>query len=851
MEQQNTKMYQYLSYFRILVLGMTLFSVLQACGDDYNDTELRNAIEQIENRLKVFEEKMNTEISSLKGMIEGKLTVSSCTYDESTGAYNLLLSDGTSLNIPKNKPSVQLISFIEENGEKYWAIVSASGELKPLTDNEGHKIPVSVVTPALKVNPETHELLISLDGGKSWQGTGAFVNENAESLFTKVESDEKNVYLTLADGTVLTVSKTVNLVCVPLAGKQFFDYGESRLVRVKMQDVKKFMISKPNGWAVNLVDSKLSITAPVKENTYAETAGKVSVVSVAENGQSQIMEIPVVLGEAPLKIAFNEDNVEIKLAEGTSYYSHYLGACSLQEFSPEKICQELAGDADYKKAYYGGTYLLKDLLGTEPVVGEYYIVWSVPVAGYNEEYTTDGFIYECYSSTTATLKVVSTTFEDAMLSIQIAGSDKFYGTVREKSETGLASLLYDLNKGWLSANLINDRQYEGSLMKYGTNYTNALKAGVTYTVYAVPMIEEKEAMVDYMMQYTEKDIFSVDVTINPIVEGGTCTMTFGEVQSQLQSVKTTVLPSSDTYRFYAGYYSEQELAEFANDAVIVKALLDKEAYMDIKPTTLTKEGLSPDAKGCFVAVALSKDGKTGPLAKVEADTKALAFNEAISIKAEIVKLGAKEVTVQLTPVGGDIKTYRYINTTTKNWQNDDPTTEGKLALSDYWNIRETTEQLFVIDRLNSDMEYGLFVLGIDAEGNPTRMTKCVYTPTLDIKIVLKDNPSWNTTKPVLEGLPDAVPEFYMGPVFFDVIPAAGCVKYFVYVDSKRRFMNKDAEALTKFIVTEGDVYEGVQKNLGSQYTSKDALIGIVWVDEADNYYEAELIDPYTGMQVEL
>ncbi|EJX05360.1 lipoprotein, partial [gut metagenome] len=211
------------------------------------------------------------------------------------------------------------------------------------------------------------------------------------------------------------------------------------------------------------------------------------------------------------------------------------------------------------------------------------------------------------------------------------------------------------------------------------------------------------------------------------------------------------------------------------------------------------------------------------MAKIEANTKALTFNENISLKAEIVKLGAKEVTVKLTATGGEVKNYRYINTATKNWNFDDPATEGKLALSDYWNIRETTERELVINRLKSDTEYSLFVLGLDAEGTPTRMVKCVYTPTLDIKIVLKDNPSWNTAKPSITGLPDPVPEYYSGPVFFDVTPTASCVKYFVYVDSKTKFMNKNPEELTKFIVTDGDAYEGAQKDLGFQYTPKDAL----------------------------
>ena len=143
---------------------------------------------------------------------------------------------------------------------------------------------------------------------------------------------------------------------------------------------------------MELVGSKLNITASVEKNKYAETTGKVSVVSVAANGQSQIMEVPVTIGEATLSVTFDEKNVDITLAQGVSYFAHYLRACCLDEFLSEKICKELSGNAAYKKAYYGGTYPLKDLLGADPVAGEYYIVWSVPVAGYNEKYSTDEFI---------------------------------------------------------------------------------------------------------------------------------------------------------------------------------------------------------------------------------------------------------------------------------------------------------------------------------------------------------------------------------------------------------------------------------------------------------------------------
>lgn len=54
MKQKYVKIHVYLHYFWALAVCLLLSPIMQSCSDDYDDTELRDAIAQIENRLKVF-----------------------------------------------------------------------------------------------------------------------------------------------------------------------------------------------------------------------------------------------------------------------------------------------------------------------------------------------------------------------------------------------------------------------------------------------------------------------------------------------------------------------------------------------------------------------------------------------------------------------------------------------------------------------------------------------------------------------------------------------------------------------------------------------------------------------------
>ena len=98
-----------------------------------------------------------------------------------------------------------------------------------------------------------------------------------------------------------------------------------------MSGISKYTVTKPDGWKASLTGKGLTITAPVAENQYAETSGKVAIMAVASNGQSIIAEIPVIIGDAPIVISTVGQTVSTTLTNGIEMY--YLGVLEINEYS--------------------------------------------------------------------------------------------------------------------------------------------------------------------------------------------------------------------------------------------------------------------------------------------------------------------------------------------------------------------------------------------------------------------------------------------------------------------------------------------------------------------------------------
>ena len=210
--------------------------------------------------------------------------------------------DGASVTIPTT-PRESLVTVVEVDGVKYWAVIE-DGVAKSL------EVPVGHVDVKFQVN-EDNCLLFSVDGGATWQETGAYVADDADSLidFYQGETDEmdwetyeyikEDFYTVVFGGETyyLPIYKVDNSVVALKAGKTYFSYGEVKTVDVVLSEITSmYVMSKPDGWRAKLDGKKLTVTAPAEANVasgVAEADGEVLLHCTTSEGKCKVAVLAV------------------------------------------------------------------------------------------------------------------------------------------------------------------------------------------------------------------------------------------------------------------------------------------------------------------------------------------------------------------------------------------------------------------------------------------------------------------------------------------------------------------------------------------------------------------------------
>lgn len=870
-------------YYAGLWLCMSVLCVnFASCSDDFDDSEIIDRLDKVENRVTALEKSLTDQINSLQALINGKLTVSSWTFDEEAGCYKVLLSDGSSFEVVKagEDNSTPIIGVAQdENGAYYW---TSDGE--PLLNAKGEKIYLeSTVAPSVRVNPTSGEWEISPDGGVTYLPTGIKAGDNV-SLIAKVRDDKGYVYFTLSDGTEIKVAKTADFKIALLAGKQYFKYGQTRTVGLEMSGVKKKAVfSKPDGWKASIIDDELSITAPVETNELAEKSGSVIVQAWFDDGTSDISEVAVVIGNAPHEITVDSDmNISFSTSSELNANEQWIGMAKgvvrYDEFSLEQITEDIKGNTRLEWSRETDSFKLGDLLGSEPVKGESYVVWCID--------KFDNYGYDSYGDVLYTVVVVpdlkfevsDVTFEDATISVIAKGISKYYGGVAEAEgyEDQISYILDDINSPWGASQVPVEGSYNGLLSKYAPAWegaVNELKAGKTYIVYAIPFADGKE--------YTKDDVYSVEVAIKKITTGGSAVVTVGDVNTTMTSVEATVTKGNGTYKYWAVYISDEDLKNYDTDEKIIEYLTGKGSAFDMEEYKVENSNLTPEVKGWIVAVGVDRNGVAGTVVRKEANTTSLTYSE-ITLPEPTLTVGLKDVTIEFPATSG-IKQYKYIDMTLQEWNNhwlfgkdtdgdgmndagDESLTEGKLALrtvTDYmtYYFQDAESDGSVTLNLtgrNSGAEYVLFVMGVDEKGNPTHMKRVNYTPGIDatkfvkaddgkyrpieLKNIKIDNQSIETFDEEQLGNLSGFRNFSC-----EVTLPENCKKWWVYIDSDEFLSGAGvgARAKTGFIVSfyGTEEKEPTEIEIESEYFNSDKNIYLVWQDNDGNYYQYQEIKP--------
>ena len=240
----------------LLVCGLWLFG----CGDKYDDSALRNDLNDLENRVAKLEElckQMNTNISSLQTIVtvlqsnDYITSVTPITNDGEIIGYTITFAKSNSITIyngtdgkdgvdgsngEDGKDGVAPTIGVKQDtdGVYYWTL---NGDW--LKDDKGNKIKAEGtdgkdgadgsggedgtngkdgVTPKLEIREGYW--WISYDNETNWTQLGKATGEDGKdgtdgkdgsSIFKSVTEDDENVYFTLADDTIITVPKSVTL----------------------------------------------------------------------------------------------------------------------------------------------------------------------------------------------------------------------------------------------------------------------------------------------------------------------------------------------------------------------------------------------------------------------------------------------------------------------------------------------------------------------------------------------------------------------------------------------------------------------------------------------------------------
>lgn len=220
-------------WYKCLLLLYTL-AIVTACRHDENtsrekEDSLKNRIESLESQLV----QMNSDLSTISGVVnalQNQLTVTNIQTDDTDG-HIITLSDNSqlTLRVEKNETekNIPIISVAIFEDMYYWT-QTVSGISSYLTDTKGNKVPVTgenATTPLMKINMEGY-WTISYDNGANYglmsdnNGTPIQAVSKEEendsfsyiSFFHDMKIEESELVLTLADGVVLRLPISENII---------------------------------------------------------------------------------------------------------------------------------------------------------------------------------------------------------------------------------------------------------------------------------------------------------------------------------------------------------------------------------------------------------------------------------------------------------------------------------------------------------------------------------------------------------------------------------------------------------------------------------------------------------------
>lgn len=849
---------------------------------------------------------------------------------KATGEWVLTLSDGKEITVyPQFKQDYKgMVTVKEENGVYYWAQYNENGVVNFLKDAEGNKYPLHHATPVVdmdvingNVNDAVTEAMkdiqlrvneegvteMTLDGGLTWTPLAG----GDAGMFTEVSQDlaAGTATFTLVGGEEITVAlakeEEPEMLFAIKSGKLHFANDQVQEIKLAAELVAEvFVLSQPAGWEVEYNGKNLVVTAPSYEDVVdTETAAEEGWIKVLATGTDKgavVAKVKVTVSELGLFIqllgdgTFNIHNTMTVQEYGETYaMPYYYGIVPAEGFSIDWLAnavenyevqpmQEMLADFEepvdlnYLYGSLNGYFDMDLMQWVEPQMemGESYIVWAAA-----QNFTTympdwDNLTYVEFKNAVAKAEVVKTYFNDVDVNVVMGGYNGYYlnlykSQYAESVAGDLAQAVMYAQYGFRFGIYCDNEGFEGSLVEA---MDQEVLPNTAYTLYILPW----DAAAD-PTEITVDDLLKVEFTTTALSAGGEGVPTFAvnEEKTNYTTVAGKLTPAEGTVLTYYKWYTEEEMAAFADDAAIVENLLAglsdwmNPTLMIDKATDVQRNQLKQGTTMYLAAISIDADGKYGQLLKTSITTKQVTYSDVVLTLSDGQK-SADGLSYSFKLTGDMSKVYYEWADNSSNYARWKGTYKGSVDeaslfmatnSSNTYYIKEApaaNEHGFITLNLPAfNKDYVLVVGGLDANGAPVKAIAVEVDTTFEANVIkqyLDDgvtiNPDWEASKPIVNVTAQPDPENpNLTDVKISVTPGAGAVKCWMnkfYVYGTQLASAKVSNMLSSWINGGYETMEvaGVYgagvftDEVELTYTmSKGYHIHILWVDADGNYYE--------------
>lgn len=866
--------------------------VAVSCTEPYDDTQIRQEIADLYEKVSKLEEKLNSEVAALKTLIDEKTVVASATKNND-GSWDILLTSGEKITVyPQYQPEPQApevnngcVTVIKEGDAYYWAQI-VDGKAVAITDAAGNKIPVAhSAAPEFRVNPATGDVELSVDGGHTWVVVEKAEQEGSDEptcIFIGVVDGESSIDFTLANGEVISVPKAETIDFGVQAGKTFVAPGQSADVALKAENIDDLtVIAKPEGWKASISGKTLTVVAPAQEKLdagEAELEGLVKIHAAGGDGKCMVGKLMVSASTASVLLEVVGENVTLYNNTGLRWSGVSYGIATYEEFNAEAI-------AKAKNNYELMAYELYDTQATvsvkqmynEMIAGVYdpsayvdvptgssYVVWALAGSdAWDHVYSADEVVYTVYTPAFLNVESTAVTFNSVEISAVGGGyAGYIVGVVAaataEEAKMQIENSFGNWQMGWgMFGAELKELNYKGEILGFGDAYYPAVYPNTTYVVYILPLVDGKAES-----EYLVSDLKTYAFTTPNIEAGGSATLAFEALETTYSNIEVAIKGSENTTMIYSVFATADEFAAYKTDEELIQYVIEYNSAYNMmaigKESTAYISSLNPGDAATVLAFAVDTEGKYSKLYKQEFKTNTLAYNAMkVNVDAAASTVGVNNASIKVSTEGGTPVSYRYIavDTTGYSWK-DEATTETQLALDSNWNVKtiavaDVVDGYINLEDLTTNNQYAFGIVAIDAEGNPSHATFHYFTPSLpEYPIIRSTNEAYAAMVPTVESVVAWNSDYGAFDVTVTVTPAAGTTKYWVAVWDSESAVAPDSPAkdiIDNLMLKEGQYYGSVSGTEAATFTPTyksgrtydvKAVVYVAWCDAAGNYYEA-------------